>query len=219
MHLKREQTKKYWPIPRKGTKYLAVASHEKDNALPLVVVMRNFLGLVKNRKELQKLLNEKRVIINSKEIRNTSYPITLFDVLSLPLLNKHYKAVLRNKKMIVEEISEKEANKVIYKVINKKLLPKGKIQINLNNGKNILVESKEIETGNFIVLDSKDNKVIKIMKLEKGSKVLVIKGKHIGVYGQIKDVKEEGNHMIAEVTPEDKKEIIKVNLNNLFATN
>ena len=56
MHLKRSSIGKFWPLPRKGNKYLAVSSHDKTKSIPLVVVIRDILQLVGNRKELQKLI-------------------------------------------------------------------------------------------------------------------------------------------------------------------
>ena len=43
MYLKRHKIGKFWPVPRKGTKYLAVATHNKNDAIPLVVVVRDVL--------------------------------------------------------------------------------------------------------------------------------------------------------------------------------
>jgi len=125
-HLKRNKVGTFWPIPRKGTKYLAVATHNKKDSIPLVVIVRDVLKIVKNKKELQRALNEKQIQINHKEIRETNYPIGLFDVINLPLIKKNYTAELsKHKKMIFKEISNKEAETKIFKIIGSKML-KGK---------------------------------------------------------------------------------------------
>ena len=196
MYLKRQKIKKFWPVSKKGTKYLAVATHEKSKAIPLIIVMREVLGLVKNRKELQKLLNEKKVLINNKKIRDFRYPVILFDNLSFPKIKKHYKAVLKNKKFCLEEISEKEAGTRIYKVESKKSLKNKKVQLNLSNGKNIL-SSEKINVGDFVTINLSDNKITKIESLKSGINVIVIRGKHIGIIGKIKEIREEGHKKIA----------------------
>ena len=142
-YLKRNNFGKFWPIPRKGTTYVAVSSHNKKESIPLIIVMRDILKLVKTKKELRKLINEKQIKINGKEIRETNYPICLFDVLALDTLGKNYKAVLSEKKKFVfEEISGKEAKSKPYKVLSKKILAKGNVQLNLMYGKNIISKEK-----------------------------------------------------------------------------
>src|SRR3989344_2038170 len=180
MHLKRNKLEKFWSIPRKVTKYLAVACHNQKESVPLVVIMRDMLKLVKNKKELKKILNEKQIKINQKEIRETNYPVCLFDIINLPNIKKNYKASLsKTKKMIFEEISDKESQAKILKVINKKLLPNKKIQFNLMYGENI-ISNEKIKTGDSILLDLKNKKIIKIIPMEAGRKAFVIKGKHMG---------------------------------------
>ena len=71
-HLKRQGIGKFWPIKRKGTAYLAVATHNQKESIPLVVVLRDVLKIVKNKKELKRALNDKQILINQKEIRETN---------------------------------------------------------------------------------------------------------------------------------------------------
>ena len=216
MYLKRQTTNKSWPIPRKGTTYLAKPTHEAANGVPLVVIMRDVLKFVKNKKELIRLLNEKQVLINQKEIRETNYPLLLFDALSLPAMKKNYKVILEGRRIGLKEVDEKNATTRTYKILNKKELGKGKTQLNLDGGKNILADdkTKKLKTGDFITLNSKDNKVVSSASLTKGSKIVVVSGKHIGVIGEIKDVHEEEQNTIAVI--KTKKEDIKVDFDNLF---
>ena len=199
MHLKRNKIGKFWPIPRKGTKYLSVATHNQSESIPLIVVMRDILNLVINKKELKKIINDKKVQINNKEIRETNYPVSLFDTINLPDLGKNFRATLsENQKMIFEEISGKDSNSKIFKVIGKKVLSENKIQVNLFHGKNVIIKEK-INTGDSIVYDFKDNKVNKIIKLEKGANVFVIKGGHTGKKGKISEITNQGVKKIAQI--------------------
>ena len=216
MHLKRNKLEKFWSIPRKGTKYLAVACHNQKESVPLVVIMRDMLKLVKNKKELKKILNEKQIKINQKEIRETNYPVCLFDIINLPNIKKNYKASLsKTKKMIFEEISDKESQAKILKVINKKLLPNKKIQFNLMYGENI-ISNEKIKTGDSILLDLKNKKIIKIIPMEAGRKAFVIKGKHMGKGGKIENIIEEGGKEIAKIISDGEK--INVWTRNIIVT-
>jgi len=198
-HINRQNIGKFWPIPRKGTKYLAVPSYNKYESIPLVVVVRDILRITRNKKELQRLINEKRIKINHKEIRETNYPVCLFDVINLVDIKKNYKAIFsENKKMIFKEISDKESETKIFKVINKKILPGKKVQLNLMHGKNIISKEK-VNTGDSLLLNLKDNKIIKIITMEKGKNIFVIKGKHIGENGKIDSIIKRGGKTLAKI--------------------
>ena len=204
-HVNRQNIGKFWAIPRKGTKYLALVSHERKSSMPLVVVLRDVLKLIRNKKELQRLINEKRIQINHKEIRNTNYPVSLFDVIILPSVKKNYKALLsKHKKMVFEEISDKEAESKVFKILSKKILPKNKIQFNLMHGRNITTKDKA-KTGDSVLLNLKDNKIIKIIPMEKGKNAFVIKGKHAGYIGKIDDIVSRGGKEIAKISSEEGK--------------
>ena len=158
MHLTRNEMPKTWPIERKGTKYLAVASHDKARAIPLVFVLRDMLKLVKTNKEAKYFVLNKNVSINNKIRVNEKFPIRVYDSISFEKTGKNYRLVIENKKLSLKEISEKEAEKKIVKVIGKKVLEKGKIQINLDDGHNFLSKEK-VSVGDSVLLNTKEMKI------------------------------------------------------------
>jgi small subunit ribosomal protein S4e len=215
MYLKRNKIEKFWPVPRKGTKYIAVPSHNHKQSIPLLVVMRDVLGIVKTKKELKKAINEKQILINHKIVRETNFPICLFDKLSLPKLKKHFRMTLsENKKMTFEEISEKEAERKTFKVIGKKILSGNKQQLNLMHGKNLLTDEKT-NIGDSVVFDFKHNKIVKTLPLEKGQNILVIRGLHAGISGKIEELMTRGDKQLAKIV--SKKEKINVWTKNILA--
>jgi small subunit ribosomal protein S4e len=204
-HLKRNKIEKFWAVPRKGTKYLARAPHNQKESIPLVVVVRDILKLVRNKKELQRLINEKRILINQKQVRESSFPVGLFDVINLPDIKNNYKASLsESKKMIFEEISDKEAESRVYKVMDKKIVRGKKIQLNLSGGLNLISDEK-VNMGDSVVLNLKDRKIAKIIPMAKGQEGFVIKGKHMGVQGKIDNIMERGGKQLAKILSKDGK--------------
>ena len=198
MYLKRNNIRKFFPIPRKGTKYVAVASHNKKDSIPLIVVMRDILKLVQNKKELKKALNEKQIKVNNKIIREINYPVCLFDVISL-VSGKSYRVLLsKNRKIVFNETADKEAKTKVYKVEGKKMLSGKQIQLNLSHGKNILSKEK-VNIGDSVVLNIEDNKIVKIIALEKGKHAYVTEGKHIGQQGKIEELMERGGKKLAKI--------------------
>ncbi len=199
MHLKRNKIPKFWPIPRKGTKYLALANHNQKESIPLLIVLRDILKLVRNKKELKKVLNEEQIKVNQKKIQETNFPVGLFDIIHISTTKKNYQVNLsENKKISLKEISDKEAETKIFKVENKKILLKNQTQLNLMGGKNI-ISTKKILVGESIILELKNNKILEIIPFKEGEKVLVIKGKHQGYSGTINKIKHLGNKKIAEI--------------------
>jgi len=204
-YVNRQNIGKSWPVPRKGTKYLAVSTHNANSSIPLVVAMRDVLNIVKTKKELQKSINEKQIKINGKEIREINYPLGLLDVLSVG--NKNYKVGLNeHKKISFEEVSGKDIETKIIKIIGKKILGKDKVQFNLIDGRNVLSKEKA-DTGDSVVFNFKDKKIEKVIKMEKGKQGFVFEGKHAGHKGKIESILERGGKSLAKVIDEEGKKI------------
>ncbi len=214
MYLKRNKIGKFWPIPKKGTKYVAVATHNKKESIPLIIVMRDILKITENKKELKRVINQKKILINHKVIREINFPVSLFDIISLPNFKKNYRAVFSAyRKIIFKEISDKEAETKIFKIIGKKTLKNKKIQLNFSQGRNI-ISSEKANVKDSAVINLKDDKIIRILALKKGANIFVLKGRHSGTKGKIEDIKLEGNKQIAEISKG--KEKIKVWIKNLM---
>lgn len=183
MHMKRQTTKKSWPISRKGTKYIVVASHQKKQGIPLLVVLRDILKLVRNEREARDSLNSGKIIINSRIRKDKKFPVLPFDILTLG--GKNYQLIFSNKGKF--EIKETHEKNKIYKVIGKKILKNKKVQLNLIHGDNILLtENKKIKIGDSIII--KDKKIAEIIPFEKGRDAIILSGKNIGRKGKIENI-------------------------------
>lgn len=211
MHKNRYNMGKFWPVAKKGTKYVAKSSHNNSNSVPLAVLMRDVLKLVRTTKELKKVLNEKQIKVSGKEIRDTNYPIGLFDMITAG--DKTFRVILGGNKKFKMEESKDDGTKVI-KIVGKKNLGKRGIQFNLMDGRNILSNEKA-NVGDSVIYNYNDAKISKIIKMDKGSEGFVIKGKHAGVRGKIVDIVEQGGKKIAVIN--DDKEKINVWVKNVIA--
>ena len=80
-------------------------------------------------------------------------------------------------------LTENEASCKICKIIGKKILRGGKVQINLHDGKNFLYGEGKVNDS--VLVDLKKNKITKILPLKKGAFVFVISGKHTGEKGKV----------------------------------
>ena len=190
-HLKRENIPKTWPIPKKGTRYVIKPNFNLKNGIPLLILLRDMLKVVRNRKELKKAIYEKNVLINTKPTRDEKDSIQLFDKITLVPSKKYYKLNLSNKgKYILDNVKESEANQKIAKIINKKILKKKKVQINLSDGRNFISDIS-CNIGDSVTIDFKKKKLEKSWPLKENANVIIFAGKHAGKRGKIIKLKPE----------------------------
>lgn len=183
MHVKRHTIQKTWPIPRKGTKYVIRASHNQKTSIPVLIILRDMLKLAKNRKEVKKILQEKKVLLNGKEVKKEELSVSPFDLIQIG--SEVYELGFSDKgKFVLKETARKEQ---ILKVISKKILKNKKIQLNLLHGKNILIDNKEkMKTGDSVVVQT--NKIIKVLPVEPGREIIMFAGKYRGETGKIEKI-------------------------------
>jgi len=203
MHLKRSKIPKMWPIPRKGTKFVVVASHAKTKAIPILIILRDILKIANTRREAKYIISNKDVKVNNKIVKVDNFPVQIFDVVTLDKIKKNYRLEIVNKKFGLVEISEKEAERKIVKIIGKKILKKGKIQMNLEDGQNFITEEK-FRVGDSAVVNTKENKIEKILELKPGAKVEIMEGKHVGEKGIVEKIDDQQSNF-CDVKLKDKK--------------
>jgi small subunit ribosomal protein S4e len=202
MHTKRQTIGKAWPIPRKGTEYLVVTSHERKSGIPILIMLREVMKLADNRKEAKKILNEGHIKINGKIVRKDNFPLLPFDILSIK--DKEYEIGFSDKGKF--EAGKRKSKEKVFRVIDKKVLKNKKIQLNLLYGKNV-ISNEKIACGDSVLI--KDKKVVKIIKMEKGKKAIIFAGKNRGKEGDIEGIKDK---MITLHSKEGKINVPKKNV-------
>ena len=207
-HLKREAVPKNWPIKRKGTTFVVKPNSNIETGLPILVILRDVLKIAQNRKEVKKAINSNDVLLNGKPIKKDKNSATLFDVLTIVPAKKNYKLILKeNGKFDLEEISEKDSEKKISKIIGKKILKGKKVQLNLLDGRNVLYD-KEAKTNDSVVGNLKSKKIEKILPLQEKAKVFVFAGKHSGKKGEIEKLKLERKMASVKISKDEKINVL-----------
>jgi len=185
MHLKRQESPKSWPIKRKGTKYLVRPLINLEEGMPLLIVLRDVLNLVQNRKEAKKAIHEKNILVNSKNPNSEKMPLTMFDILHIIPSKKYYKVVLTEKgRFAFDEVKDNESNNKIAKIIDKTILKGKKIQLNLSDGRNFLSDIS-CNVNDSVIIDFKQRKITKCLPLKEKAKAVIFSGKHAGEVGTI----------------------------------
>lgn len=208
-HLRRLTMPKTWPIMRKKIKYITRPEPGKkfEYSLPISIVLKDIIGLCKTTREVKYVIQNKEVLVDGRRVKEIKYPVGLMDVVSLPETKKNYRIILTAKgKLGVAEIDDKEAAKKIMKIMGKRIVKK-KMQLNLLDSRNILVDKGEFSVGGSVSFEVPSQKVLGHYKLEKGSYVLLIAGKYSGHQGTIEEVAD--NNIIINLTDGKKVETVK----------
>ena len=190
-HLKRLSAPKAWPIKRKQTVWITrqnAGPHTSKTSISLNTVFKDLLNYTKTTRETKKILNEGKISVNQKPRKNIRFPLGGLDVLSLPT-GENFRLLYNNiGKFILKPIKKEEAEILLYQIKNKTILKSKKIQLNLRDGTNLLVQKDEYSVGDTLVIEK--GKIKSHIKFDDSSIVYVIGGKHIGNVGELKESKE-----------------------------
>ncbi|MBE6488287.1 MAG: 30S ribosomal protein S4e [Methanosphaera stadtmanae] len=190
-HLKRFKAPKMWPIHVKEETWTTKTSagpHALNESLPLVMVLRDILGVASNAREAKIILNNGDVLVDGTVRKDHRFPVGFMDVISIPKLNKYYRILPDYKgRLVLHEIDEKDSNFKLVSIKNKTTIKGGKTQLNLHDGRNVLCED-EYKTGDVLLLEIPEQNISDSIKFEEGSLGLITGGKHIGELGRIKTI-------------------------------
>ncbi|MCK4520965.1 MAG: 30S ribosomal protein S4e [Nanoarchaeota archaeon] len=195
-HLKRLDMPKTWQIKRKGIAYVArpkPGPHNFKLGLPLTVMLRDIMKIAKTKRDVKNILNNNEVLVDGVRRKDGNFIIGFMDSLAFPSLKEYYRVLLDKKGRIsVLEIDGKDANLKICKITGKMMSRKG-LQLNFYDGKNILVEKDNYKVGDSVLLEVPGSKIKESIKLEGGSLIVLIGGKHSGKSASIESI--EGNNI------------------------
>ncbi len=191
-HLKTLAAPRSMKVPRRGKVYVLTPSpgpHAKSECLPLGTLLREYLGLAENRKEIKHILNNKQVLVDGRRVKNENYPLGLFDIIAIPEIDKVYMILVdHHGRLISKETTKKASEHKMCKLVNKTMVKGGKLQLNFYDGKNLLVDakdSKKYEVGGTVVLKLPELKIVEFLPADVGKLAIVAKGRHAGKTGKI----------------------------------
>jgi len=189
-HQKRVTVPVSWPIARKTHAWVAKTSpgpHSSADSMPLVMVVRDMLKLVDNAREAKRALYEGKILVDGRAQKDYKLPVGIFDVISVPDLNKQYRVLKDEKGLFYLSILESGAVRKLARIENKTFLKGKKQQLNLSDGSNKLVEG-DFKVGDSLVLSLPDKNIEEKIGFEVGNLAMVVGGKHSGQTGKIKEI-------------------------------
>lgn len=209
-HLKRLAAPKFWPILRKEAKWVVKplpGPHPIDRALPMLIVVRDILGLAKTSKEARKLIAEGHFKVDGYVRREYKFPVGLMDVIEIIDTGEFFRVVpVPVKVMLLVPITKEEASFKLCRIENKTTVKGGRIQLNLHDGKNIEVdadEGRKFRTMSTVKISIPEYKLLDYIPVENGTIAVVIGGINVGRVGRILSISEGMRHYRKLVLLED----------------
>jgi small subunit ribosomal protein S4e len=211
-HLKRLAVPRGWRIPR-GRYSWAVrphcGPHPISKSMPLLNLVKWVLAPNYTAKEAKHVLFDGKIIIDGVKRHDYKFPVGLMDVVSVPAIDKAYRVLpLPIRGLGLHPITKSEAEFKLCRVINKVSVKTGDLQINLHDGRNILIKkdrAKEeilnIKTNDTLKIEIPTQKVVETLKYEEGTLVLISAGKNVGMVGRVEKIHEpKGASLTTDVT-------------------
>lgn len=202
-HLKRLPAPTFWPIHKKEFKWVIKPKpgpHMKDRSFPLLLILREILGLAKNRKEAKRILSENHVKIDGVIRKKDTFSIGLMDVLDIPIIKKSYRILpMRRRGLGLHVIDGEEKDFKLCKIMNKTVVKGGISQLNLHDGRNILLRKSDpekitediLKTHDVLKIDVPDSQILDYLSFDVGVFAIVENGKNIGRWGEIIDIEKK----------------------------
>lgn len=197
--LKRYGAPVHYPIPKKEKVWTVMpraGPHSKGECIPLQIIIRDILKHAATAKEVKKILSSREVKVDGKVRTDTRYPCGLMDVVEIEKTKERYRILPKGRRLTLMPINEAETKFKLCQIKNKSTIRKGAIQLNLHDGRNIIVSVKNpkkpsedvYKVGDTIVLALPEQKILGHIGMEKGSLALVVAGRSCGAVGKIKSI-------------------------------
>jgi len=203
-HLKRIAVPRTWPVERKTKKWAVRSSlgpHPIEESVPLLVVVRNYLGYADTARGAKNIISSRKVLVDGIVRTDTKFPCGLMDVISIPAAGEHFRVLIDYRGIIrLVPISPEEAKWKLCRIENKTTLKGGKIQLNLHDGRNIIADGN-YKTGDVLKISVPEQEILEVLPFDKGMKAIITGGKHVGEISEIEN---------KEITRSSKPNIVKL---------
>lgn len=191
-HLKSIAAPKTWPIKRKENVFVSKpnsGAHSLKYGVSLSIFFKSLINVCKTTKEVSNVVYHKKVFVDGRQVKDKSYCVGLYDVVKIEATKQSYRIVFTKKGKLAAVLShEKNSDIKPCKIIGKTVIKKGKIQLNLSDGKNITLKKNEYNIGDTLILEIPSLSVKEHIAIEKGAYIQIVNGKYLGLCGEIVDI-------------------------------
>jgi len=143
--------------------------------------VRDYLEFCRTGREARRLIGQGDIMVDGKVIKNYKRPVGFMDVISVEKLEKYYRVLIDLKgKINLVEIPQKNAQWKLARVRNKRNVKGGHIQLNLHDGRNIVVNRELYKPGDVLKIKLPDQTILEHFPAKENYLAMVTSGKHAG---------------------------------------
>jgi small subunit ribosomal protein S4e len=191
-------------IGRKAHRYLNkpdAGRHAAAGSMSILLLLRDYLKIVRQRREAKKVLSAGGVMVDGIARKHEGFPIGLMDIVSIPKMKAYYRISIIKGKLEPVVISEAEAKVKLCKVVGKKIIKGGKVQLAFHDGRTHVIEREEdqFSLGDTVKFEMPAQKMAGFLKLEKGARCYVHAGRHAGQIAVLQELLERPGSASTEV--------------------
>ena len=190
-HMKRLASPRAWKIVKKGTTWVPkphAGKHATDKSIPLGLVLRDYLSAVDTMGEAKRVIGNREILVDGRIASSHKTPVGLMDVVSIPKMEKNYRVVIdHHGRVVLSEIPANQAAWKLCRVQNKSVVKGGKLQLNLHDGRNVLVKETNYKTGDVVKISLPDQKIVGHYAFGSGMTALLTGGSHVGEFAKVGD--------------------------------
>lgn len=194
-HLKTLSAPKTWNIKRKKNVFVTrpnPSGQAMKFTLSINMVFKDMLGYCKTTNEVKKVLQENNVLVDGKRVLDPREAIAFMGILNIAETKESFRITLDKKgKLQVKKIDNNESDVKPIVIKGKTVLSKDKIQLNMSDGRNIIIKKNDYKIGDALLIALPKQDIKEHIKLDKGTVIILTAGKQIGSTGIIDEI--EGN--------------------------
>lgn len=183
-HLKRLAVPRQWSIPKKASYWASKPSpgpHALEASVPLGIILRDYLRVCDTAREARRILSQRSVLVDQKVVTDPKRGVGLMDVISVPKLDVNYRVLLdANGRLALSEMQKANAGWKLCRVEDKTTVAGGAQQLNLHDGRNIVVKEAPYKTGDVLKLKLPEQKVMEHFPMAEGAFAFITGGAHVG---------------------------------------
>jgi len=191
-HMKRLTVPTSWPISRKTHVWATKPSpgpHPIRRSMPLLVVGRDLANYCDTAREARRIIGARKILVDGRPVRHYKMPVGLMDIISVPGTKENFRLLIdRLGKFRLMRITPDEAKWKLVRIEGKTTVKGGKTQLNLHDGRNILLDKNVRSTGTTLKIGIPSQKITGVHEFKEGNIAYLIGGSHIGELGTIKKV-------------------------------
>jgi len=203
-HLKRLAAPKPWMLDKLSGVWATRPSqgpHKLRECLPLTLILRNRLKYALTGAEVQKILMNRLVRVDSKVRKNPKYPAGFMDVISINKTGEDFRVIYDVKgRFKLVKIGKSEAGFKLCKVTKSAVGRGGIPYIVTHDSRTVRFPDPSINVGDTVKFNIATGQVTEFVPMEQGALVMITKGRNTGRVGTVRRLeKHPGSYNICHI--------------------